>query len=100
MRGVRARNIRKGITMSIYEIGMLLCFGAAWPFSIAKSYRARSTKGKSLFFLLVILLGYAFGILNKLLVRFDKVIYLYALNGLMVATDVVLWFRNRHLERA
>ena len=84
--------------MSIFEIGMLLCFGAAWPFSIAKSWKARSTKGKSLFFLIVILVGYACGILNKLLVRYDGVLWLYVLNGLMVATDAALWFRNRRLE--
>ncbi|HOX48177.1 MAG TPA: hypothetical protein P5165_05980 [Spirochaetia bacterium] len=84
--------------MSPFEIGMLLCFGAAWPLSIAKSWKARSTKGKSLFFLIVILVGYACGILNKLLVRYDGVLWLYVLNGLMVATDVALWFRNRRLE--
>lgn len=84
--------------MSIFEIGMLLCFGAAWPFSIAKSWKARSTKGKSLFFLIVILVGYACGILNKLLYRYDGVLWLYVLNGLMVATDAALWFRNRRLE--
>lgn len=85
--------------MSIYEIAMLLCFGAAWPFSIHKSWKARSTKGKSVFFLFVLLLGYAFGILNKLLVRYDNVVWLYALNSLMVGTDAVLWFRNRRLEK-
>ena len=84
--------------MSPFEIGMLLCFGAAWPLSVAKSWKARSTKGKSLFFLIVILVGYACGILNKLLVRYDGVLWLYVLNGLMVATDVALWFRNRRLE--
>lgn len=84
--------------MSIFEIGMLLCFGAAWPFSIVKSFRARSTKGKSLFFLIVILVGYACGILNKLLYRYDGVLWLYVLNGLMVAADAALWFRNRRIE--
>ena len=29
---------------------MLFCFGFSWPFSIAKSIRTRSTKGKSLMF--------------------------------------------------
>ncbi len=85
--------------MSLYEIGMLLCFGAAWPFSLVKSFRSRTTKGKSLFFLCVILLGYGFGILNKLLVRYDDVVWLYALNGLMVSADMVLWFRNRRIEK-
>ena len=32
--------------MSIYEIIMLICFGAAWPFSIYKSLKSKSTKEK------------------------------------------------------
>ncbi len=86
--------------MSVYEILMLLCFGAAWPFSIRKSWVSRSTKGKSLFFLYVLLLGYAMGILNKVLVRYDNVVWLYGLNALMVAADAAIWYRNRRLERA
>jgi len=78
---------------------MLVCFGAAWPFSILKSWRSRSTKGKSLLFLSVILVGYVMGILNKILVRYDGVVWLYALNGLMVSMDTAIWFRNRAIER-
>lgn len=85
--------------MSVYEILMLVCFGAAWPFSILKSWRSRSTKGKSLLFLSVILVGYVMGILNKILVRYDGVVWLYALNGLMVSMDTAIWFRNRAIER-
>ena len=44
--------------MSIFEIVMLVCFGAAWPFSIYKSYKAKSNEGKSVLFLFVIALGY------------------------------------------
>ena len=40
--------------MSIFEAGMLLCFGAAWPMNIIKSIKTKSTKGKSLPFLLTI----------------------------------------------
>lgn len=32
--------------MSIFEVLMLACFGAAWPFSLVRSYKARSNKGK------------------------------------------------------
>lgn len=77
---------------------MLICFGAAWPFSIARSLKSRSTNGKSLMFLLVLILGYLAGILNKLLYSNDAVLYLYILNLLMVSTDTLLWFRNRRLE--
>lgn len=78
---------------------MLLCFGAAWPFSIIRSVRSKSTKGKSLFFLLVLILGYIAGIANKILSGADVTLYLYILNLLMVSTDALLWVRNRHGEK-
>lgn len=86
--------------MSGLEALMLLCFGAAWPFSIARSWRSRSTQGKSLFFLLVLILGYLAGIANKLLYHYDAVLFLYLLNVTMVSADALLWLRNRRYERA
>jgi len=85
--------------MSPLEIIMLLCFGAAWPFSIYKSHVSRSNKGKSLWFLLVIFIGYAAGALHKFFYSFDAVIYLYILNGLMVLIDILLYVRNSRLEK-
>ena len=85
--------------MSPYEIVMLLCFGAAWPFSIAHSWRARATRGKSVTFLWIVLIGYLAGILHKLTYQFDRVVYLYALNAAMVAADTLLYYRNARLER-
>ncbi|HUW70923.1 MAG TPA: hypothetical protein VMX33_11900 [bacterium] len=85
--------------MSIFEIIMLVCFGAAWPFSIAKSIKTRRTDGKSLAFLVIVIVGYASGIINKLLYKPDFVVWLYALNATMVSIDAVLWLRNRRLER-
>jgi len=85
--------------MSIFEIIMLVCFGAAWPFSIYKSIKTRRTDGKSLAFLLIVIVGYMSGIINKLLYKPDFVIWLYALNATMVSIDAVLWLRNRRLER-
>jgi len=81
--------------MSVFEITMLVCFGAAWPFSIYKSYRSRQVAGKSLLFLLVIFVGYVAGILHKIFYYYDAVVYLYALNGTMVLIDILLYFRNR-----
>lgn len=84
--------------MSIFEVIMLLCFGAAWPFSIYKSYKSRSTKGKSIVFLVVLIIGYIAGILNKIFYNMDIVIYLYILNLIMVSIDALLWIRNRRIE--
>ena len=85
--------------MSIFEIIMLLCFGAAWPFSIYRSWISGTTGGKSVFFLLIIIVGYTAGIANKLFYRFDNVVYLYSLNFAMVSIDTALWFRNKKREK-
>jgi uncharacterized membrane protein YbjE (DUF340 family) len=84
----------KGGRMSIFEVVMLVCFGVAWPFSIHKSLRTVSTEGKSLVFLIIVVIGYASGILHKMFYNYDRVIYLYALNALMVCIDIGLFVRN------
>ncbi|HBN83342.1 MAG TPA: hypothetical protein DDZ89_05805 [Clostridiales bacterium] len=83
---------------SPFELIMLLCFGFAWPASIAKSLKSRSTKGKSLSFLVIILVGYTAGIIHKIKYSSDFVIYAYILNFAMVSTDLLLYFRNKKLE--
>lgn len=84
--------------MSIFEIIMLACFGAAWPFSIYKSYRSRQNAGKSLLFLYVVLIGYLSGVIHKFLYSKDPVIYLYFLNAVMVFTDLLLYYRNQRWQ--
>lgn len=84
--------------MSIFEAIMLICFGAAWPFSIYKSYKSRSNAGKSLVFMLIVEVGYISGMVHKILYNFDLVFYLYALNSLLVATDMLLFRRNAGLN--
>ena len=86
--------------MSIFEIIMLICFGAAWPFSILKSFRSKSNHGKSALFLAVILTGYIAGTLHKVFFNYDAVMYLYILNGIMVAADLGLYVRNRRYDLA
>lgn len=86
--------------MSIFEVIMLICFGAAWPLSIYKSYTSRSTAGKSASFLIVILIGYVAGILHKIFNQYDAVVYLYVLNFLMVLTDLLIYVRNTRMATA
>lgn len=85
--------------MSMFEAIMLLCFGAAWPMNIAKSLRMKSTKGKSLSFLMTIEIGYVAGIIHKILFSQDIVLVLYIVNFLMVGTDMTLYFIYRSRER-
>ena len=91
----------------ILEIVMILCFGASWPFNVAKSYRARTAKGKSLLFLILFEVGYIAGIAAKLanpvyMAAFGEkwyVLFFYVLNFTMVGGDVVLYFRNKRLDK-
>jgi hypothetical protein len=85
--------------MSYFEIAMLVCFGVAWPFSIYRSYVSKSTKGKSAVFLIIVILGYASGILHKIMYSFDGVIWFYIANMFMVMIDAALYLRNRRFEK-
>lgn len=86
--------------MSVFEAGMMICFGIAWPISLIKSYKSRSTGGKSPLFSIVVIVGYLLGIIHKLLYNCDLVMVLYIVNLIMVTADLCIWFRNRRLERA
>ena len=83
--------------MSLYEALMLVCFGASWPFAVLKTYKTKSVKGKSRLFLTLIIIGYIFGIINKILNSVDFVFWLYVINLLLVGSDLVLCllYRNR-----
>jgi len=91
----------------ILETVMIVSFGASWPFNVIRSYKARTAKGKSLSFLCLILFGYAAGIIGKVL-RDDfevwlatswYVLFFYVLNFIMVGTDLILYFRNKALDK-
>ena len=90
----------------ILEIIMIVSFGASWPMNVMKSYRARTTKGKSLGFLCLIEFGYMAGIASKLMneaymAQFASkwyVLFFYVLNFLMVGADLILYARNKKLD--
>ena len=84
---------------SIFEVVMLVCFGAAWPVSICKSYQSRTTAGKSVVFLVIVEIGYIAGICFKLTGTLDYVIALYVLNAGMVLVDIGLYRRNTLVMR-
>lgn len=85
--------------MGVFEFLMLFCFGFSWPFSIMKSIRSRSTKGKSLMFMLLIVAGYVFGIIHKLLYNCNWVIWAYVALLALVSADIALYFINRRREK-
>ena len=79
--------------MSIFEAIMLICFGVSWPISIAKALRTKVVEGKSPLFMSIVCFGYMSGMVHKALYSFDWVIWLYAVNLIMVATDLILYYR-------
>ena len=91
----------------LLEITMILCFGASWPMNVIKSYKVRTRKGKSLAFLCLIFLGYIAGIASKFMneaymAAFSEkwyVLFFYFLNLAMVTADILLYFRNRKLDK-
>ena len=85
----------------LFEILMIVSFGLSWPKNVIKSYRARTTKGKRLPFLLLISTGYVFGIAGKLIGGGFKwyVMFFYVLNLFMVLLDVAMYVRNARLDK-
>ena len=51
-------------------------------------------------FMLLVELGYVFGIVHKLRYSLDWVIWAYFALFLLVGTDIALYLRNRRLEAA
>ncbi len=91
----------------ILEVIMIVSFGASWPLNVLKSYKARTTKGKSLAFLLLIFFGYIAGIVSKLvneaymadIGRKWYVLFFYILNFIMVGADLMMYVRNYKLDK-
>lgn len=89
------------------EVVMVVSFGASWPLNVMKSYKARTTKGKSLPFLCLIFFGYIAGIASKLLNEAYMasiaskwyVLFFYVLNLIMVGMDLCLYIRNYRLDK-
>ena len=85
---------------SIFEAAMLVCFGFSWPMNVRKAIKAKSAKGMSLAFILLIIVGYIAGITAKLMnQQINYVLAVYILNLVIVFTNLVVYFRNRALDR-
>lgn len=90
----------------LLEITMIVSFGVSWPLNVIKSYKSRTTKGKSLAFLYLIFFGYIAGIASKLvneayMAEIGKkwyVLFFYVLNFIMVSADLVMYYRNKRID--
>ncbi|MEE0913821.1 MAG: hypothetical protein U0L76_04450 [Ruminococcus sp.] len=85
---------------SVLESIMLICFGLSWPLNVIKAYKARTAKGTSLPFILLITLGYVAGITAKLIThQFNYVLVVYLINLIIVFTNILVYFRNVALDK-
>ena len=86
--------------MEIFEFVMLVCFGLSWPISVYKSFTSKSAKGKSVVFIVAIIIGYVSGILGKIVSgQVNFVMALYCFNLMVVSIDLCLYFINQHREK-
>ena len=85
---------------SILETVMLVCFGFSWPLNVIKAYKAKTAKGTSLPFILLIITGYIAGISAKLISgQINYVLIAYVLNLAIVSLNVIVYIRNISLDR-
>ena len=90
--------------VQLCEIGMLIAFGASWPFNIAKSWRSRTARGKSVVFEIIVVFGYLVGLTGKFITWYRTGVWAYSIwfylaDILMVLIDIGLYVRNTSLDR-
>ncbi len=86
--------------VEIFESIMLICFGISWPISVYKSATSKSTKGKSVVFIIAIIIGYIAGITGKIIGKnINYTLAIYIINLVMVSIDLTLFFINKRNEK-
>lgn len=89
----------------VLEAIMIILFGISWPFNLAKSIRSKTTKGKSLLFLILIDVGYIAGLTSKFFSETFVwatdwwIFVVYAINFTLVSADLIVYFINRTREK-
>ena len=85
---------------SILETVMLVCFGFSWPLNVIKAYKARTAKGTSLPFILLIIAGYIAGISAKIITgQINYVLIAYIVNLAIVSLNILIYFRNYSIDK-
>ncbi len=91
----------------LFEVIMVVLFGCSWPVNLIKAYKARTAKGTSLLFLCLLIVGYISGIISKLINpvymhSFGEkwyVLFFYVLNLIMIIGNLIVYFRNKSLDK-
>ena len=85
---------------SVFETIMLVCFGFSWPMNLIKAYNAKTAKGTSLPFILLIITGYIAGITAKIVGgQINYVLVAYILNLAIVLMNLAVYFRNLSFDK-
>lgn len=99
------------VISTIMETIMIICFGLSWPLNISRAWKARTAKGTSILFYSFIWIGYVCAIIGKFaLIAANApqpwyvtvkwyVLFFYFLNTLMVTCGILIYFRNKALDR-
>ena len=88
------------VIAEVLEMLMIVCFGISWPINVVKAYRSRTAKGKSILFDYIVATGYLLGLAGKIIsCNFNLAYYFYYPNLVMVMTDILLYYRNRKLDK-
>ena len=84
----------------LLEAGMMVCFGFSWPLNVVKAYRAKTARGTSLAFIILIITGYIAGISAKIINnQLNYVLGVYFLNLAIVSANVFVYIRNKRLDK-
>ena len=85
---------------AIFETVMLVCFGLSWPINVVKAYKSQTTKGTSLPFIFLIIIGYVAGIIAKVIAgQTNYVLIVYVINLMIVLLNVAVYARNYQLDK-
>lgn len=100
------------VVAEVLEILMLLCFGCSWPISVYKSWKAKTSVGKSALFNILLIIGYIAGIASKFIkmnayldkpvmtqVVFFLALVLYFVNLAMISANLALFYINKRYDK-
>ena len=83
----------------VLEALMLVSFGLSWPVNALSAWKARTAKGTSLAFLVLITFGYIAGIAAKFVGdNITWVLGVYVINLAMLVANILIYVRNSRLD--
>ena len=83
----------------VLEALMLISFGLSWPINALNAWRARTARGTSLTFLMLITFGYVAGIAAKFVGNnINWVLAVYIINLTALIVNLLIYARNSRLD--